>query len=282
MARREQPVDTSTMEAEVRFLTTYGDAITLLMALFVMLYAMSQVDTQKFQLLVSGLQDPFKNESISQGLLDKGPGIVGPGIEVGSEAAPPPGLELVPGAEDLDSPTTTLPDADEDEDRLLVENEELEEARAALAEVLAEFGLDPDRATRIDQRGLVVTIATDDVLFASGSPELSATGRRVIRALAPVLARFDNEILVEGHTDTVPLDDAGYTNWNLSSDRALSVLEMLMSEDVNPRRLSATGYGEYRPIGDNATDAGRTLNRRVELVIVKGERAPHTTDDQES
>jgi chemotaxis protein MotB len=279
MARKEKPVDTTTMEAEVRFLTTYGDAITLLMALFVMLYAMSQVDAHKFQLLVSGLQDPFKNDSVSEGLLEAGPGIVGPGADFAAESSPPPGLELVPGGAEADSPAEELAEEAPADERFLSSTEELEKVREALDAALEAFGLDPEVSARLDSRGLVVSIATDDVLFASGSPDLSQAGREVIGALAPILAEFDNELLIEGHTDAVPLDDAGYTNWNLSADRALSVLEMLESSDINPGRLSATGYGEYRPIGDNATEDGRAANRRVELVIVAGDPGTETMEN---
>ena len=130
---------------------------------------------------------------------------------------------------------------------------------------------------RLDSRGLVVSIATDDVLFASGSPVLSAAGREIIDALAPILAGFDNQVLIEGHTDTVPLNENGYTNWNLSADRGLAVLEILEAGGINPRRLSATGYGEFRPISDNSTDEGRAANRRVEMVIVAG--APPPTEN---
>lgn len=295
MARRIQGRDT-TAESEVRFLTTYGDAVTLLMAFFVMMYTISQVDAHKFQLLVSGLEDPFKNEAISEGLLESGPGLVGPGAELAADSAPPPGLELMPGAAAGEDPPDPVAGGDRDGDRdagvaestvgsvegggprLLTTVEELDEIRRLLDSRLRELSLDVGVSARLDPRGLVVSIATDDVLFASGSPELSTAGRTVIAAMAPILGRFDNDILIEGHTDTVPLDDAGYTNWNLSADRALSVLEMLESSDVSPVRLSATGFGEHRPVGDNTTEEGRAANRRVELVIVTTEPDDRTED----
>jgi chemotaxis protein MotB len=265
MAKKEKPVDTSAMESELRFMGTYGDAITLLMCFFVLLYAMSQVDSVKFQLLVSGLAGPFDNTAIEEGLLDSGTGIVGRGFtdpEVGS------GIEAVELVEEMGSAEG---DAEEPtDDRYLSTSEELGEVRDALAEHLRSFGLEASVSQRIDERGLAVAIATDDVLFASGSPELSARGREIIATLAPILAGFDNQVLVEGHTDTVPLDENGYTNWNLSADRALAVLEILEDSAINPGRLAATGYGEYRPVASNENEAGRAANRRVELVIVAG------------
>ena len=121
----------------------------------------------------------------------------------------------------------------------------------------------------IDSRGLVVAIATDGVLFESGEFQIEEIGREIVAVIGPILAEFDNQILVEGHTDTVPLNNDGYTNWNLSSDRALAILAVLGSEyQIDPTRLSATGYGEYRPKASNESPEGRGANRRVELVIV--------------
>jgi chemotaxis protein MotB len=263
MAKKEKPVDTSAMESELRFMGTYGDAITLLMCFFVLLYAMSQVDATKFQLLVSGLSDPFDNTSIEEGLLDTGTGIVGAGFTDPEAGTGVQAVELV------ESPGETEGEERQpSNDRYLESDEELEEVQERLVEALGIYGLETSVSQRIDARGLAVSIATDDVLFASGSPRLSAAGVEIIASLTPILAEFDNQILVEGHTDNVPYNQEGYTNWNLSTDRALAVLEILADADVNPERLSATGYGEFRPVADNDTDQGRAANRRVELVIV--------------
>jgi chemotaxis protein MotB len=276
MAKKEKPVDNSAMESELRFASTYGDAITLLMCFFVLLYAMSQVDAVKFQLLVSGLADPFDNTSIEEGLLDSGTGIVGAGFTDPSPGPSVQAVELVQGVGLTPEAGGESEEEQLDEDsRYLSTSEELEEVQAALVEQLEAFGLEASVSQRLDQRGLAVSIATDDVLFASGSPQLSEAGREIIGALAPILADFDNAILIEGHTDSVPYNQVGYTNWNLSSDRAIAVLDILAG-DLNPARLSATGYGEYRPVAGNDTDAGRAANRRVELVIVAGASANAT------
>jgi len=282
MAKKEKPVDTSGMEAELRFAGTYGDAITLLMAFFVLLYAMSNVDATKFQLLVAGLADPFDNTSIEEGLLDMGTGIVGAGFTDPSSGNGVQAVELVqnPITPPSIGESEEEEEREEDEDsRILSSSEELKEVQEKLLEQLKAFGLAATVSQRIDQRGLAVSIATDDVLFASGSPRLSEAGREIIGALAPILADFDNEVLIEGHTDTVPLNENGYTNWNLSADRALAVLDILVESDINPVRLSATGYGEYRPVADNSTENGRSANRRVELVIVAGATATSETEN---
>lgn len=271
MAKKEKPVDTSQMEAELRFAATYGDAITLLMAFFVLLYAMSQVDSTKFQLLVSGLADPFDNTSIEEGLLETGTGIVGAGFTDPQAGTAVEAVELV------ETPSDPPGEEDDPTDARYLDNEELQEVQQRVVEALAIYGLEASVSQRLDSRGLAVSIATDDVLFASGSPNLSPEGAEIIASLAPILAEFENLILVEGHTDTVPLNQNGYTNWNLSADRALAVLQILEGAAINPVRLSATGYGEFRPVTDNGSESGRAANRRVELVIVAA--APVTTEN---
>jgi chemotaxis protein MotB len=244
-----------------------------------MMYAISQVDVQKFQLLVSGFQDPFKNEAAIEGLLDKGNGLLGAAVR--DEAVEGmSSLDIVPSSPNVggisDGPPVGTDPGDtgtqEGGENLLSSDEELIEVRDAIAEVLTAFGIETSVGLQIDTRGLVVSIATDEVLFPSGSPILQEEGRELIAVIAPILNEFDNEVKVEGHTDTVPLNQNGYTNWNLSADRALAVLALLETEHgLNPRRLSATGYGEHRPISDNTTEEGRQLNRRVELVIIAAE-----------
>ena len=127
----------------------------------------------------------------------------------------------------------------------------------------------------VESRGLVATIATDHVLFDSGSPHISPTGERIIAAIGTTLARLSNPVLIEGHTDNVPLNSNGYTNWNLSTDRAVAVLQILQSGyAIPPTRLSAAGYGEYHPAASDATPEGRAANRRVEIVILTDASTP--------
>lgn len=258
---------------ELRWLATYGDVVTLMLAFFVMLYAISQVDQQKFILFVSGLEDLFQNESASQGLLEGGEAIVG-----ASSNEPEEGDSGIEGIQVLDGLPQRSVDVPPDETEevseieptdVLLTLEDLREVRTAITDAFTEAGVATQPSLDLDTRGLVVSIATDGVLFRSGGFDLSEGGADIIRVIGPILEEFDNQILVEGHTDTVPLDNGGYTNWNLSADRALAVLDLLLAEfKIDPRRLSATGYGEYQRKAGNDTEAGRALNRRVELVIL--------------
>ena len=146
---------------------------------------------------------------------------------------------------------------------------QLEGVRASVESALQAAGLDAYAEFRYDERGLVVSIAADDVLFATGSTQVGDVGREIVTVIARTLLDVPNDVVVEGHTDDVPLHRAGYTNWNLSTDRAVAVLRLLVDElELPPARLGATGYGEFRPVAENTTPAGRARNRRVDILIV--------------
>ena len=246
----EPPMDTT------RWMGTYGDMVTLLMAFFVMLFAVSETNNQKFVAFVAGLAGPFDNPAFEMGLVD------GPGIESSSASpidliAPVPETQLI---HDEDAEETA--EAAAARDQLSGVREDLEEM---LEGVGAPVGVD----LRDSERGLVVSVSTDDVLFAVGSAEIADGGAAIIGQIAPVLAAAPNTIVIEGHTDDQPLSTAGYSNWNLSTDRAVAVLELLGNDHAIPwDRVSAAGYGEYRPLASNDTAEGRALNRRVEILIV--------------
>lgn len=287
MRKRKPPEE----DNPLRWLTTYGDVVTLLLAFFVLLYAISQVDQQKFQLFVSGLGAPFGNPAAAQGIIE-GPNTLtepSPGegpLPADQNVETVDGLGLVDDGADERLPeheyptttsttttaatsttTTTLPFPIDD--RVLQTAEDLLDLQEIMRRILLEAGLEEVVDINIDTRGLVVAIATDDVLFRSGSAVISEQGTEILDALAPSLGTFSNEILVEGHTDDIPYTGRfGYDNWSLSTDRAVAVLRRLIEvHEIYPTRLIASGFGEFRPRANNDTEEGRSLNRRVELVI---------------
>ncbi|MCX7661421.1 MAG: OmpA family protein [Candidatus Omnitrophica bacterium] len=149
--------------------------------------------------------------------------------------------------------------------------QELESTRSLLEERLAQEIKDKQVRLQMMEKGLVITFVAD-VLFDSGKATIRPEAYPILNKVARVLKENvpDLDIGIEGHTDNEPIKYSGWkSNWELSTARALSVLHYLVDkEGISPRRVSAIGYGEFRPIASNSTKEGRQLNRRVEIVIL--------------
>lgn len=175
--------------------------------------------------------------------------------------------------------TATIINLTNEIERLNIELDKLEEAKAELAEakLSLERKLEKEIAkgeleVGMAERGLVVTMVAE-VLFDPGKTVIKVPSRETLTKIASVLNSKElrsNFILVEGHTDNVPIKYSGYkSNWELSTARATEVLHFLIDKcSTNPERMSATGYGKFRPRDTNETSEGRARNRRVELIIL--------------
>ena len=253
-ARRRRDLDESeTPEESERWLVTYADMLTVLMALFIVMFAISNADKEKFDALASG---------VAVGAGRPGPLASGAGILTGD--ARPAGVPATTtrAREALDRARAEAHTAKEMARDLVVVQRQLEAA-------LSRRGLRDQVQFSLGERGLVVVILTDRVLFPLGSASLGPQGRLVIDAITPVLARLPHAITVEGHTDDLPLDGRGRfaTNWELSANRATAVLRyMLGVGGISPSRVSAFGYADQRPLVPN-TATERARNRRVEVVL---------------
>lgn len=227
-----------------RWLLTYSDLITLLMIFFVVMYAISDTNAQKMAALASSLAQALTGAPAAGVLPDGGLPSVVPGI------APAPGGTAAGGQGN--------------------ESAELARARAELQQYIQQEGLEGQVTLRTEDRGLVVSMA-DAVLFPSGSAELTPAARTILRRVGQALARLPSYLRVEGHTDNLPINTPAFpSNWELSTARATNVVRVLIAEaGIKPGRLSATGYGEYRPVAPNDNEAGRTSNRRVDIVVLK-------------
>jgi len=249
-ARRVRHEEHEEHENHERWLITYADMITLLMVLFIVLYSISQVDLAKFEKFKAGLSE-FGNGSDSLVELHDG------GLLTGAQLA------------QLTQAEQALSEKQAHDEAVQTEQDALNTARERIADDLASVGLGGAARFRIEERGLVVTIVTDQVLFDPGSDVLTADGQRVVDAISDALAPLPNLLSIEGHTDSTPIATARFpSNWELSTARATSVLRALVERHaIDPGRLSAAGYADQRPVAANDTAAGRSANRRVEIVV---------------
>ncbi|MBM7856126.1 chemotaxis protein MotB [Desulfohalotomaculum tongense] len=216
------------------WLIPYADLLTLLLALFIVLFASSTVDAQKYNALKQSLSAAFYSGS---GILD----------------------------------TKTSPDNIIEEMEKTVNDRGLGQLKEQLDKYISENNLGTELQTNLYNDSLVITIR-DEAFFDSGSAVVKPKAKKTITSIARILEQYPQyEVVVSGHTDNVPINNKEFeSNWDLSSKRALNCMKILLqNKNLDPYRFSAIGYGEYRPIASNETAAGRAKNRRVEVSIKK-------------
>ena len=232
----------------------YADLMTLLLAFFVVMYAISSLNTGKYRILADALSVAFKGGATQEELLPLRPSGVS-GMTVIDTAPTPVEGPPIPGG----SPAAAEPPP-----------ESLNSGRIAMRVARAAEPLVMRDQVIIRQHPKWVEVEIrNDVLFASGSATLNPEAEKVLAQLAGVLRGFGNAIRVEGHTDDVPIQGGVYRdNWDLSAARAAAVVRVLVAGGLNPSRFAVLGFGEHRPIQANDTEAGRSANRRVLLAIL--------------
>jgi chemotaxis protein MotB len=308
MSRRRKHEEHGNHEA---WAIPYGDLVTLLLAFFVVMYAMSSVNEGKYRVLSDSLVAAFQGAPKTLQPIQVGEKQVGSGADIQVSIVQQAMIEGQPRQMLEPSPiqmtdiarvaNASSPDSARDADGSIRSAAEMAHAAAAHAAMLAlekvAAEVEAAMADMIDADLIIVRrhnswveveIRTD-ILFASGASRLSTDSAAVLRRLAATLAPFPNPIRVEGHTDNVPIKTREFrSNWELSAVRAATVVHLLMEEGVNPARLAVIGLGEYRPAKANDSAEGRNANRRVLLVILGVDKAPEgdhvesTTEEQSS
>jgi chemotaxis protein MotB len=262
-------------ESGERWLLTYADMITLLMALFMVLFSISSVNISKVQSLQQSLRAAF-----SGNILPGGKAIAKPGSTANASHAPTatPLQAIVPiSPQSITNPeaaahasaSATAQSAATNVSAARAEQSNFEHLKRELDAYAAKHGFGQNVHTTIEQRGLVIRVLTDSLLFASGSATLDAQGDPLLSEVADLVnVDHTHPIAVEGNTDDVPVHGGIFpSNWELSTARASTVVRYLIGKGVDPQRLTAIGYASLRPIASNSTAAGRALNRRVEIVL---------------
>jgi chemotaxis protein MotB len=256
---------------EERWLLTYADMITLLMALFMVLFSISAVNVSKFQSLQESLQAAFSGKVGGAGKVMPGGSSVfaGEGARVQGVQASFPTQPATQGftifSSEANGNFDKSPAAAREQERLV----KLERRAQQYAQ---SHGFASQIRTSIDERGLVIRLLTDKVLFPSGSATLEAGASPLLGEVAALVDSpgIKNPVRVEGNTDSLPIATAQFhDNWELSTARATAVLEFLLRHGAAPARLSVAGYGSQRPVEPNTTAAGRAANRRVDVILLR-------------
>ena len=243
------------------WLIPYADLLTLLLALFIVLYAVSAVDAKKFDEMSQAFNIALNSGS---GLLEK-PTIVETGPDTIVKKKKPEDKET-------EKDKTQEQIAEEKRQALIKqEQEDLEKLKKQLDNYIKQNGLTNDLNTKLNQSQLMIIIS-DNALFDSGSDALKGNSKELATAISELLKAYDQyEIVVAGHTDNVPIYSERFkSNWDLSSSRAIRFMDVLLqNKSLKPQRFSAIGYGEYHPVATNDTTSGRAKNRRVEVSIIR-------------
>lgn len=260
MRKEKAPIPAEDDGPSKAWLDSYADAMTLLLAFFVLLYAFSLLDEKKFAEFKYGVEQAF---SFSSPAVPEGTGFLDEGVGINENAGQ---LAVVP-ADVQNEIDALLEEIAADQQ---VTPDEVEALREAVEAALKAAAVQLDLfQVETDPRGVVVTL-DETLLFPSGSARIDDAAAPALGAIAEVLADLDNQILVEGHTDSVPTSGTVWpTNWELSAARATAALrELNESYGLAGTRLSAVGHADTRPRATNDTAEGRAQNRRIEIVVL--------------
>jgi chemotaxis protein MotB len=246
----------------------YGDLVTLLFALFTVMYAMSSVNEGKFRVLSDAMIAAFNGAPKSMRPVNMGEPEPGKGGEKPLIGITPTALIKIKGQEE--SPHQTPPARADIPGSLIRMEREVQEAMRAL--------IDAKLITvKRESMWLEIEINTD-ILFPSGSGAFSSSAAPVLDKLAEVLKPFPNPIRVEGHTDDRPIHTSAFpSNWELSAARAASVVHEFTKQGIDPLRLEIVGFGEFHPRQPNASAEGRNANRRVAVLVLEAVTAAEET-----
>lgn len=224
------------------WLTTFSDLMSLLLTFFILLFSMSNVSEAKFSSASQSIQKALVGEAGGDSILEES------------------------GISNLDTGNGT--GSSEDEATNDIPQQVTRMYEEAMAIIEAE-GIGDQISVSSDQDGVYLDIQ-ESILFDSGQAQISAIGQETLDSLTDLLKFSDNDIIVEGFTDNVPMNSVKYpSNWELSTGRAMSVVRYLVEENnIEPSRMSGRGYGEFNPVVPNDTDENRSKNRRVNIVLV--------------
>jgi chemotaxis protein MotB len=276
-------------ENHERWLVSGYDMMTLLFAVFVVLFAISSTNVSKVKLLQQSLQEAFSGPVFTGGraMMQRG------GTSQADQTSPTPPLppvmpnEAVAQAMDpqaKQSAEAAAATAAQRAELAAEEEQSFQALKRKIDALVAEAGIAEKVATTISRRGLKIRLMTDKLFFDSGSAVINAGAFPILTKIGGVIAEEGRHpVEVEGHTDDRPIRTSQYpSNWQLSGARAAAVVQQLSSDGVSGKRLSLAGYAAVHPVAGNGSASGRARNRRVEILLTRlhGANPSHGGDTQ--
>lgn len=242
--------DDSPSEGAPEWMTTYSDLVTLLLTFFILLFSMAAIDQQKFDAVAQSLRLAF-------------------GDNGGSMYAENMGNNFINMPNLIDNKNNNAEITDEDEynseyqKKLTNFKEEVENA-------IAQHSLE-DQIHLIDEQNKIVLRLNEVLLFDTGKADINKNHIEIMNKIGIMLDTLGTEIIVEGHTDNVPINTYAFpSNWELSTKRAVNIVKYFIDYcDMSEKNLIPQGRGEFQPIADNATEEGRRKNRRIDIIVDK-------------
>lgn len=227
------------------WLATFSDTMTLLLTFFILLYSFSTVDANKMKQISAALYSVLTGQ--------QGNSVLEYNMKYGEDP--------IIGE---NSEQTTVP---------LQKGTGEVSMYQKVKEFVEKNNLQAVVQIKEDTRGIIIQLR-DNILFESGSAKLKDNSKAILEDINGLISTFPNNIIVEGHTDNVPINNYKYeSNWELSTARAVSVLRFFVEiKGQNPLRFTAAGYGEFKPVAPNDSESNRAMNRRVNILIVANEK----------
>jgi chemotaxis protein MotB len=257
-------------ENEERWLLTYADMLTLMFALFMVLYSISSVNISKYESLQQSLKAAFSGSILSGGKAIMQSGSESTKAHTPATAEVPSIVPLTPNIpKPIDTSAQQISKAMLAASGAQQEQQSFKKLQQEMNAYAKSHGFGDEVQTVINRQGLVVRVLTDKLLFDSGSATLQSAGLPLLQEIGHLLnVDQKHPITVEGNTDNQPIQSSQFpSNWELSTDRATTVVRYLIAHGVQDQRLSAAGYADLHPLASNATATGRARNRRVDIVL---------------
>lgn len=244
------------------WLLPYSDMLTLLLALFIVLYASSEIDEQRFL----DLRNVFHEQLAASGST----GIIDGGEGVGQYPTEPPEQDTADTEKENQDQSKEEMEEKSEEPFSAVQHQEFLQMKQQINDYIKEHDLEDQLSIQLTDEGLLLTIV-NDVLFDSGSAEVKKKGHATANEIARILNTDPpHQVVISGHADDVPISYSNYTsNWDLSVERALNFMTLIVENtDLDPSLFSVKGHGDTKPLFPNDSLENRAKNRRVEVLIL--------------